>query len=120
MSADELDDALDRVEQTVASDAPFDLSPRGVRFRPEGELERQIEAVAERGDEAVAPLQRRLGDSPDPLAALVWLSILNRVGTAGARGAMDDYAARIERDDPWPEAFPGRRELLLYLGRDLP
>ena len=37
------------------------------------------------------------------------------LGELGA--GLDDYAARIAREDPWDGAFPGAGELLRQLGR---
>ena len=116
MDADDIARALDDIDESVRSTAPFDISPRGIRFRPGPEMESQLQAVAGRGDAVVPALSGRLADS-DPLRSIVWLSLLTRIGTPAAAAATDEFVERLDREDRWAGEFPGRREILLYLGR---
>jgi hypothetical protein len=107
---------LDRIAALVRERAPFDVSPRGVGFRPDADLDRALDAVAAGGEAAVGPLEARLAGA-DPLAALAWLTALRRIDAPAARAAVDAYAERVEREDPGPGGFPGAREVLRFLGR---
>jgi hypothetical protein len=107
---------LDRIEQLVRERAPFDISPRGVGFRPDDELSAELRAVADEGERAVPEVQARL-EAADPLTALAWLTALRWMDAQAATAAIDRYAERLRRDDPWKGSMPGAREVLLYLGR---
>jgi hypothetical protein len=104
---------LDRVAE-LASQAGLDVSPRGVTPRLSGDLEALLREL-DAGD--VDAIAARLDAAADPVEALVWGGALARIGTPAAAARLDAYARRLEREDPWPAAFPGRREVLLYLGR---
>lgn len=116
MAADDIEAALDLVDESVGATAPFDISPRGIRFRPGTEMEKQLEAVAGHGDAAVPALSARLANS-DPLRSIVWLALLTRIGSPAAAAATDEFVERLDREDRWSGEFPGRREILLFLGR---
>src|SRR5690242_9607673 len=98
----------------LASATSIDVSPRGVSPRPEPELS---DLLAELGPDDVGAIRARLEDAEDPAAALVWGGALARIGTLDAETALDAYAQRLRERDPWPGAYPGRREVLLHLGR---
>ncbi len=104
---------LDRVAARVRERPAMDISPRGISPRPDPELDALLKGL---GEDSVAPLERRLAEEKDALMALTWLRALLEIGSPGARGAIDAYAERLRRDDPWKGAFPGGRELLLFLG----
>jgi hypothetical protein len=104
---------LDRVAALVRERPAVNLSPRGISPRPDPELDTLLGGL---GDESVPALERRLEDEHDALMAFTWLRALLTIGTPAARAAADAYAERLRRDDPWPGGFPGRRELLLFLG----
>ena len=108
---------LDRIAGQIGQSTGFDISPRGVTPRPSPELDAMLEELT---DEDVPALSARLRDEHDPMAAFVWLRGLTRVGTPAADEAVDAFAARLQSEDPWPGSFPGRRELLLYAGRQPP
>lgn len=104
---------LDRVAARVRERPAMNISPRGISPRPDPELDALLERL---GDDSVAPLAQRLAGERDALMALTWLRALVTIGTPSARAAIAAYAERLRRDDPWEGAFPGRRELLLFLG----
>jgi hypothetical protein len=104
---------LDRLG-ALASATSLDVSPRGVSPRPEPELS---ELLAQLGPGDVDAVRARLDGAEDPAAALVWGGALARIGTPDAEAALDAYAERLRERDPWPGAYPGRREVLLHLGR---
>jgi hypothetical protein len=104
---------LDRVAARVRERPAMDISPRGISPRPDPELDALLGGL---GDESVAQLERRLADEKDALMALTWLRALIAIGTPSARAAIDAYAERLRRHDPWKAAFPGGRELLRFLG----
>lgn len=106
--------ALDRIAERVHHGPGFDVSPRGVTPREDPELEAML---AELGDEAIPELRTRLEGEPDPFLALSWLRALLTIGTPAATQAVEGYAQRLRREDPFGGAFPGSRELLLFLGR---
>jgi hypothetical protein len=105
---------LDRIADRVDHGPGFDVSPRGVSFRPDPELDALLDDL---GDDDVPALKQRLQDAEDPLMAMTWVKALLAVATPAAAQAVDDYAETLDRHDPWRGGFPGRRELLLYLGR---
>ncbi len=98
----------------LASQVSLDVSPRGVTPRLTDELRALLDRL-DAGD--VDVIAERLNASTQPVPALVWGGALARIGTPAAAAQLDAYAQRLHRDDPWPGAFPGRREVLLYLGR---
>jgi hypothetical protein len=104
---------LDRVAARVREHPALDISPRGISPRPDPELDELLGGL---GDDAVAPLEQRLAGERDALMALTWLRALLKIDTPASRAAVDAYADRLRRDDPWAGAFPGARELLLFLG----
>jgi hypothetical protein len=106
---------LDRVAAQVRERPAINLSPRGISPRPDPELDALLGGL---GDDSVPALAQRLEEEDDALMAFTWLRALLMIGTPAARAAADAYAERLRRDDPWPGAFPGRRELLLFLGED--
>jgi hypothetical protein len=116
VASDDLEAGLDRVDDGVRSTAPFDLSPRGIRFRPGPELEVAMAEVAARGDSAVPAIADRL-EQANALGAIPWLSLLTRIGTPPAAKAIDDFVEQVERENRWAGEFPGPREILLFLGR---
>ena len=105
---------LDAIAARVEHGPGFDVSPRGISFRPDPELE-QLLAVL--GPEDVPALSTRLNSAGDPLLALTWMRALAAVGSPEAERALNEYVDSLNRHDPWRGGFPGRRELLLYLGR---
>jgi hypothetical protein len=106
---------LDAIAARVEHGPGFDVSPRGVSFRPDPEIE-QLLAVL--GPDDVPALTERLKGASDPLLALTWMRALVAVRSPEAEQALNEYVDGLNRHDPWPGAFPGRRELLLYLGRN--
>jgi hypothetical protein len=108
---------LDRIAAEIGRSTGFDVSPRGVTPRPSPELDAALDQLT---DDDLAGLQARLEGERDPMTAFVWLRGLTRIGTPAAEEAVDAYAARLRREDPWPGSFPGRRELLRYAGREEP
>ena len=104
---------LDRIAAHVRERPAINISPRGISPRPDPELEALLDSL---GDDTVPALEHRLEEEHDALMAFTWLRALLKIGTPAARAAADAYAERLRRDDPWPGAFPGRRELLLFLG----
>ena len=105
---------LDRIADRVAAGPGFDVSPGAVSPRPDPELD---DLLGELGAADVPALRDRLEAETDPFTALAWLRGLRMIDTPEAAAALDDYAARIAREDPWSGAFPGAGELLRYLGR---
>jgi len=99
----------------LATQVSLDVSPRGVTPRLNDDLRALLDELDADDVEAVGA---RLDAAADPVAALIWGGALAHMGTPAAESRLDAYAKRLERDDPWPSAFPGRREVLLYLGRD--
>ena len=110
MSAD-----LDRIRARVREASPFNVSPRGISLRSDAELDSLLDGL---GPDDLAAVDARLGAEESPFAVLAWLTALIRIGTPEARGAIDRYVERLRAEDPWPGKFPGRREVLLYLGHD--
>lgn len=98
----------------LARQISLDISPRGVTPRIDGELEELLDRLRPADADAVAD---RLEAAADPLEALVLGGALARLGTPQAQARLDAYAARLDAADPWPGGFPGRREVLLHLGR---
>jgi hypothetical protein len=107
---------LDTIESQFHVAAPFDASPRGIRFRPDADLARRIEAVASRGDAAVAAVAGRLQTEANALDALVWLYILKQIPSSAAEAAIAAYVTHIRQHGLWEGQFPGRLEILLFLG----
>jgi hypothetical protein len=107
--------ALDAISARVEHGPGFDVSPRGVSFRPDPELE---ELLAGLGADDLPALSERLNGTGDPMLALTWIRALLSVGTPKAARVLDEYVDALNQHDPWPGGFPGRRELLLYLGRE--
>jgi hypothetical protein len=103
---------LDRISE-LASRASLDISPRGVTPRLDGDLLALLDGL---GDGDVDALAGRLDGAETPVLAIVWGGALARIGSPAAAARLDAYAGRLTRADPWPGAFPGRREVLLYLG----
>ena len=112
MDCDALETHLNEIEAAVRVSSPFDVSPRGIRFRPDARLEAMIGELSECGEQAVAALSNRLGD--DPFLTLTWLHALK---TIGAEEAIDRFVERMLKDRLWEKTFPGPREILLFLGR---
>jgi hypothetical protein len=104
---------LDRIREE-ASQISLDVSPRGVTPRLPEDLQKRL---AQLGPDEVDAVAEQLSGAATPNEALVWGGVLARIGTPAATARLDAYAQQLERDDPWPAAFPGRREVLLYLGR---
>lgn len=104
---------LDRIAE-LASASSLDVSPRGVTPRASDELQALLDQLDAGHVEAI---KSRLDAAGEPVEALVWGGALARIDTPAATAALDAYADRLTREDPWPGAFPGRREVLLYLGR---
>lgn len=98
----------------LTSQVSLDVSPRGVTPRPSDELRGLLDELDADDVDAVGA---RLDAAARPVEALVWGGALARIGTPAAGARLDEYAKSLELDDPWPAAFPGRREVLLYLGR---
>jgi hypothetical protein len=98
----------------LASQISLDVSPRGVTPRLPGDLQALVDQL---DADDVDDVAERLDAAATPVEALVWGGALARIGTPAAQARLDASAQRLRRDDPWPEAFPGRREVLLYLGR---
>lgn len=113
----EVEASLEAIAARVRSSSPFDLSPRGIRFRPDAELTGRIDSVARAGDSAVPMLAARLETTVDAFIALVWLYLLIRIRTPAAEAAIRAFVDRVEREESWSKLFPGRREILLFLGR---
>jgi hypothetical protein len=107
--------ALDAIETSVRVTSPFDLSPRGVRIRPDADLTRAVDAFLQR-QSAVPALADRLEAAPDALMALFWLFVLKRARTASAEAAVASYVSRAERENRWAQGYPGIREIRLFLG----
>lgn len=104
---------LDRVAAHVRERPAVNFSPRGISPRPDPELDALLDGL---GDDSVPALEHRLEEERDALMAFTWLRALMTIGTPAARAAAHAYAERLRQHDPWPGAFPGRRELLLFLG----
>jgi hypothetical protein len=104
---------LDRIGD-LASQVSLDVSPRGVTPRLTAELQQLLDRLGPGDVDAIAG---RLDAAAAPAQALVWGGALARIGSPAAAAQLDAYAQRLHRDDPWASAFPGRREVLLYLGR---
>jgi hypothetical protein len=98
----------------LASEASLDVSPRGVTPRLDGDLQTLLDELDDRDVDALAA---RLAGAENPVQAIVWGGALARIGSPAAAARLDAYAEQLTRADPWPDAFPGRREVLLYLGR---
>ena len=108
---------LDAIAAHVHEHPALDLSPRGLRPRPDPDLD----ALLGRLDGTEVPeLRDRLSGERDPILALTWLRALLSIDNTEALEVIAGYADRLEREDPWPGVYPGRRELLLFLGRDQP
>jgi hypothetical protein len=105
---------LDRIADRVAAGPGFDVSPGAISPRPDRELD---DLLGELRAADVPALRDRLEAESDPFMALIWSRALRTIGSPEADAALDDYAARIAREDPWAGAFPGAGELLRYLGR---
>jgi len=108
---------LDRIAAEIGQSAGFDISPRGVTPRPSPQLDAMLDELT---DADVPALSTRLHGERDAMAAFVWLRGLTRVGTPSAQQAVDAYVVRLRDEDPWPGSFPGRAELLRYVGRGAP
>jgi hypothetical protein len=111
---------LDAIASAVKANAPFDVSPRGITFRPGEPLAAKLDGVVARRDAAVPALAARLESEHDALLSLVWSSLLVRIGTPAAHAAIDAFVESVVRDERWKGQFPGRREVLLFLGRSDP
>ena len=105
---------LDRIAERVAAGPGFDVSPGAISPRPDPALD---DLLGELRAADVSALRDRLEAEADPFTALIWARGLSMIGTPDASAALDDYAARIAREDPWSGAFPGAGELLRHLGR---
>ncbi len=107
---------LQAIEQSLFETAPFDISPRGISFRPDAELSRQIDQLAAGGDAATALLVDRLATTDDPLLAIAWLHCLRKIGTSAAQAGFSAAVERFLLQDRWLGQAPGLREVLLYAG----
>lgn len=116
MNCDEVVAHLDDIESAVRSAAPFDVSPRGVSFRPESDLKVMIEQLSDCADEAVAALSNRLEVTSSQFLSLTWLQCLKAVGTQKAEEAIHKFVERMLRERLWVDEFPGPREILLFVG----
>jgi len=108
---------LDAIAEEVKASAPFDISPRGIAFRPSQTLAAKVDELIAQGDAAVPALAARLETEADALLSMVWLSALVRIQTPKARAAIDAFVDSMIREKRWEGQFPGRREILLFLGR---
>ena len=108
---------MQEIERSIAETAPFDISPRGIRFRPHAELSALIERLAALGDIAAAALADRIDHTGDPLMAIVWLHSLRQIGTTASSALFERILDRIQRRQRWADQFPGLREVLLFAGR---
>jgi len=115
MDCDALETQLDEIDAAVRVSSPFDVSPRGIRFRPDARLEAMIGELSECGEQAVAALSNRLGN--DQFLTLTWLHALKTIGTEKAQEEIDVFVERMLKDRLWEKTFPGQREILLFLGR---
>ncbi len=117
MNCSECGRQLDDIEASVRASSPFDVSPRGIRFRPDPQLEGLIDELTECPDEAVEALSNRLRTVDDQFLALAWLHCLKTIGTPKADEAIDSFVERMQTEGLWVNTFPGPREILLFLGR---
>lgn len=107
---------LDEIARAVQVSAPFDLSPRGVRFRPGPELAAMLDRLVALGDAVVPALAERLGHEALAIMAIVWLYLLVGIATKRARAVIETFIADMKRRSRWTEEFPGQREILLFIG----
>lgn len=107
---------IGQIERSVAEASPFDLSPRGVRFRPDADLSGRIERLAALGDPAATALADRLGRTDDPLLAIAWLYCLRQINTAASQKLFAAAVEGMRHQDRWVGRFPGLREILLFAG----
>jgi hypothetical protein len=98
----------------LASQVSLDVSPRGVTPRLDADLQTLLDGL---GADDVDALAVRLDGAENPVVAMVWGGALARIGSPAADARLDAYAEQLTHADPWPDVFPGRREVLLYLGR---
>ena len=117
MDCAECEAHLDAIESAVRTSSPFDVSPRGIRFRPDSQLAAMIEELSECPDETVAALSTRLGALDNQFLTLTWLHCLKTIGTRKTEEAIDVFVERMQREQLWKDMFPGPREILLFLGR---
>ena len=117
MDCNALEAHLDEIDSAVRGSSPFDVSPRGIRFRPDARLEAMIGELAECDEQAVAALSNRLRAVDNQFLALAWLKALKTIGTGKAEEAIELFVERMLKDQLWEKTFPGPREILLFLGR---
>jgi hypothetical protein len=108
---------MQAIEQSLYETAPFDISPRGIGFRPDAVLSGQIDQLAASGDAATTLLVGRLASTDDPLLAIAWLYCLRQIATPAACAASDAALEFFQQRDRWAGQFPGLREVLLFAGR---
>ncbi len=114
----DLDKELDAMATQARTTPPFDVTPRGIRFRPDELLKQRTMKVAALGNLAVTLLNLRLETVNDPFLALLWLYTLQQVGTPEATATIEKFVKRLKQERLWADEFPGPREILLFLGRD--
>jgi hypothetical protein len=113
-----LDSQLDEIRAMMRDTAPFDISPRGIRVRPGEAMLAKIDAFVAQGEVAQETLVKRLNQEADPFALLIWLYSLKQFQSPGAEAAIEAFAQRLERGAILENEFPGKREILLFLGRN--
>jgi hypothetical protein len=107
---------LQAIEQSLYETAPYDISPRGIGFRPDAVLSGQIDQLAASGDAATTLLVDRLASTEDPVLAITWLYCLRQIATPAARAGSDSALEFFQQQDRWAGQFPGLREVLLFAG----
>lgn len=110
---------LDSLAGLLASEAPFDISPRGIGFRPGPEIRRRIESVCRRNDDTIRRLAARLRAS-DPFESVLWISCLRQIPSHEATLAIDGFLQDLRDSGRWAEQFPGQREIELFAGGSEP
>ncbi len=110
------DNERDAIIASLREMAPFDVSPRGVTFRPSGALEAQLRTIIKGGNKVVPILAQRLSQTRDAWSAIVWLYCLKNIGTVEAENAIQNFVATMESQNLWAGQFPGQREIKLFLG----
>jgi hypothetical protein len=116
MAADAIEQRLDAIREAFRTTGAFDISPRGVRVRPDAATESAIGELRELGEAAVDAVAERLRRASDPFEALMWLYALAALGTPEARAAMESFVKAIESEGRWRNETPGLRDIKLFAG----
>jgi hypothetical protein len=110
------DEKMDAIETYIDRTSPFDITPRGIRFRPDEKLSAALDAITSQKDVFVKKIEERMKGSADFFHAMIWFYCLKKIDTSSAREATARALSNFKQAGTWQNGFPGIREMEIFLG----